>query len=303
MTSSRGTSQSAGLAAMVAVVLCLSSSSSIIRKSGAPGVTLALWRMGLATLIWHGVLLASRRRVTAAQWRRAALPGFVFGCNIALFFTAISHTSVAHAEFIGNLSPIVIVPLGAVVFHERIPTRALPWAVVPLVGVALVLLFSPKGGAATATGDLIAVAAVVSWAGYLLTTKRMRGDMDVAQFMAAVGPYAFVTVLPLSLARGGTFDLDGGDVLTVVLLAVLTGTIAHGLIVFAQHHLAVGTISTLQVAQPALAICWAYLLLGEELRVQQVVGGILVITGLALFVRTAQVRVRRDEVVLTATPE
>jgi drug/metabolite transporter (DMT)-like permease len=53
------------------------------------------------------VLKATKGRPlpTAAAWRTAAVPGLFFGANIALFFTAITKTSIAHAEFIGAMTP------------------------------------------------------------------------------------------------------------------------------------------------------------------------------------------------------
>jgi hypothetical protein len=46
----------------------------------------------------------------------------------------------------------------------------------------------------------------------------------------------------------------------------------------------VGTIGILQVAQPALAVCWAYLLLDQTIVPIQIVGMVLVVIGLAAVV-------------------
>ena len=50
-----------------------------------------------------------------------------------------------------------------------------------------------------------------------------------------------------------------------------------------QREVDVATIGILQVAQPALAVVWSYILLGEEIRPAQVPGMVLVIVGLAAF--------------------
>ena len=63
-----------------------------------------------------------------------------------------------------------------------------------------------------------------------------------------------------------------------------------GCIAFAQQHLPMATISVMQVTQPALAVLFAFLILGEEVRVVQVGGMAMVIVGIALFTRTAQRR-------------
>ena len=74
------------------------------------------------------------------------------------------------------------------------------------------------------------------------------------------------------------------------MLSVLTGMIGHGLIAFAQSEIDIGTISIIQVAQPALAVCWSYAILGERVRLAQVPGMILVIVGLAAFTIVSQRR-------------
>ena len=52
---------------------------------------------------------------------------------------------------------------------------------------------------------------------------------------------------------------------------------------YAQKTIQIGTIGIAQVVQPALAVVWSFLLLGETLRGGQVVGIAVVIGGLAAF--------------------
>ena len=68
------------------------------------------------------------------------------------------------------------------------------------------------------------------------------------------------------------------------MLAVLTGMIGHGLIAFAQRELPVATIGIIQVAQPAIAVCWSFVVLGRgRSKVAQIPGMVLVIVGLVAF--------------------
>ena len=77
----------------------------------------------------------------------------------------------------------------------------------------------------------------------------------------------------------------------------LIGVAAHGLLVFAQRTIQIGTIGIAQVAQPALAVVWSFLLLGETVRPWQVVGIAIVMSGFVAFLllneraaRTARTR-------------
>ncbi len=105
------------LVAMLIAVVSFSTSSSLIKWSESTGSVVAFWRMIGAVIGWWtscfvltatGAPAAARR---AAAWRTACCSaGLFFGANIALFFTAITKTSIAHAEFIGAMTPLVLLP-------------------------------------------------------------------------------------------------------------------------------------------------------------------------------------------------
>jgi drug/metabolite transporter (DMT)-like permease len=274
-----------GLVAMCAAVLCFSVSSTIIKKAGIPGPTIAFWRMLATTFVWWAMMWASHRRTpTRAELRRAIVPGMVFGLNITCFFTAVTRTSIANAEFIGALTPIVLVPAGALLFHEKANLRALSFGLVSLLGLVLVLFKGPSNGVATLEGNLYVLAAMILWAVYLLTSRRLRTTMDVQTVMASIMPVATLTILPIVVVKGELLEVTARSVWFIAALSILTGTLAHGFIVFAQRAVPVGTIGILQVAQPALAVGWAYVFLDQGISGLQVIGMALVIAGLVAVV-------------------
>ena len=59
---------------------------------------------------------------------------------------------------------------------------------------------------------------------------------------------------------------------------------AQGLLVYAQKTIQIGTIGIAQVAQPALAVVWSFLILGEVVNNRQVTGIAIVMAGLLAFV-------------------
>ena len=58
--------------------------------------------------------------------------------------------------------------------------------------------------------------------------------------------------------------------------------------VYAQKTIQIGTIGIARVAEPALAVVWSFLLLGEVVNERQVVGIAIVVIGLLCFVRLNQ---------------
>ena len=165
---------------MSGAIVAFSLGSTIVKKSGIPGPTMAFYRMILTSVLWAVVLRVTEHRfVTRAELRRALVPGVVFGLNITAFFTGVTKTSVANAEFIGALTPVILVPVGAFVLKERINLRSLWFALVSLAGLMLVLFNTPTTGAASWSGNLFILMAMLSWATYLLTSRRMRTAMKV----------------------------------------------------------------------------------------------------------------------------
>jgi drug/metabolite transporter (DMT)-like permease len=291
-----------GVVTVVAGVVCLAAGSSIVKWSGDPGSVVGFWRLVGASVAWIAVILGRRRwrsipLPTIAEWRLAVPAGVCFGANIALFYTAVTKTSIAHAEFIAALSPLLLVPAGALLFGEHPNWRALSWGAVSLVGVAIVLAFGPAGDAASATGDLIMLTSLCSWTGYLLATKRARRTLDVVGFMACAMPVAAIAAAPFALLIAGDefWSLSARGWSVVVLLTFLTGMIAHGLLVVAQRYVPLATIGILQVGQPAIAVVWGLAILGEQVRLAQVPGMVLVVAGLAAFALVSQ-RVPRPPV-------
>ncbi len=284
-----------GILCVLGGVLTFSSSSSIVKWADTPGSAIAFWRLLLSVILWWIVLSVARiwrgrPFPSAATWRAMMLPGICFGLNITLFFTAITRTSIAHAEFITALSPLLLVPAGALLFHEHIDHRALAWGVVTAGGLAIVVFSGGGQGGASLSGDLLVLCVVVMWVAYLLTGRRARATVDVTDFMATVMPIGFVVAAPLALVISGdaVWNMSSRGWASAALLSVLTGMLAHGLVAAAQRDVDVGTISILQVSQPALAVCWAYVLIDEEIRLAQVPGMVLVILGLIAFTIVSQ---------------
>lgn len=286
--------------AVVGLVVAFSLSSTLIKRAESPGVLVAFWRMVTVSVLWNAYLWSVGRRVTLADVRQVWLPGVFFGVNLAAFFVGATHNSVANAALIGSLSPFLIVPLGALLFAESFYARALVFAVIAFGGTVLVLLNAPANGDASWQGNGFGLLAMLLWTAYVVSTRHFRREMDVATFMATICPIAVVALVPLALVNGDVLGLSAQGWRYMLLLSLLTGIIGHGLIVFAQRTIQIGTIGIAQVAQPALAVVWSFLLLGERVRPLQLLGIGVVMGGLAAFLVLNQ-RKARPQAVAGAT--
>jgi drug/metabolite transporter (DMT)-like permease len=272
-----------GALAVVGVVIAFSLSSTLVKRARSPGVLVAFWRMVTVSVVWNLFLRSTGRRITMGHVRQALIPGVFFGLNLAIFFAGATHNSVANAALIGSLSPFLIVPIGARLFNEYNNPRALVLALVAFGGVCIVLFSAPPNGDASIRGNVFGVLAMLLWTAYVTSTRHFRRDMDVATFMSTVSPIAALAVLPLAIANGDVFGMSGTGWKYMLILTFLIGVAAHGLMVYAQKTIPIGTIGIVQVVQPALAVVWSFILLGERLNGWQIVGIAIVICGLLAF--------------------
>jgi drug/metabolite transporter (DMT)-like permease len=281
-----------GVLAVLGLVVAFSFSSTLVKRAESPGVLVAFWRMVTVSVLWNAVLWSTGRRVTLRDIRQVLVPGVFFGLNLAVFFAGATHNSVANAALIGSIAPFFIVPVGAWLFAEYINPRALVFAVIAFGGVALVLFSAPANGDASLEGNIFGTVAMLLLVGYVASTKHFRGEMDVTTFMSAICPIAAVAVLPLAIAHGDVFGMSGTGWKYMLILALTSGIMAQGLLVYAQKTIQIGTIGIAQVAQPALAVVWSFLVLGEVVNNRQVAGIAVVVGGLLAFVVLHQRRER-----------
>jgi drug/metabolite transporter (DMT)-like permease len=273
-----------GVLAVVGMVIAFSLSSTLVKRAESPGVLVAFWRMVAVSVVWNVVLWTTGRRITMQNLRQAFVPGVFFGLNLAVFFAGATHNSVANAALIGSLAPFLIVPVGAWLFKEYIDPRALVFAVVAFGGVALVLFSAPANGDASLEGNVFGFIAMLLLVAYVASTRHFRQNMDVTTFMSTICPIAALTVLPLALAHGDVLGMSATGWTFTLILTLTSGVAAQGLMVFAQKTIQIGTIGIAQVAQPALAVVWSFLLLGEVVNHRQKAGIAIVVGGLLAFV-------------------
>ncbi|MFT3852871.1 MAG: DMT family transporter [Ilumatobacteraceae bacterium] len=270
-----------GMLGVALAVLLFSTSSTLIKKASIPGPTMAFWRMIGSSVIWLVVMRAVHHRLPSrTELRRAVVPGIAFGVNITLFFSAVTHTTVANAEFIVSLTPVLLVPIGVWRFGERATPALIVLGTTTLAGLALVLFSAPANGEASWFGNAMAFVSMSFWCAYLVSSRLMRVGMDVVTVMASVMPIAAIAVLPLAAGTGDLLAVTWHSVPFILALVVLTGTAAHALVVFAQRSVPVATISIMQAAQPALAVSWSVLLLGATIVPLQVLGMAVVVVSL-----------------------
>ena len=244
---------------------------------------------GLATI----ALLASRAAIPSLrQWARIALVtiGVVLGFPLLTTF-AVQTSPASHAAVVIGLLPAATAVLAVVRGKER-PSQAFWWAsAAGAISVAVFVACAGGGLGSFHLADLLLVGAVICAALGYSEGALLAREIGSWQTIA----WALILALPVTATMTVVSMVNTpvhADANSWLAFAYL-GAISMFLGFFPWYRgLAMGPISTVsqtQLVQPVLSIAWSALILGEELSLSIVAGGIVVIgcAWLALKARVA----------------
>jgi len=269
-----------------------------------PPLLSAAARFGVSAVVLAMIILIRRGpgalRVSWRQVGSAAVVGILLlaGGNGLVVLAESGPPGVAVPSGIAALL-VATVPLLVVVLRGVTGDRArLATVAGVIVGFAgLVLLVLPTGGPRTAplAGAVTVVGAAVCWStGSFLSGKlAMPADPFVATVYEMVaGALALAT---LGLARGEQrgFALGGVSTRSWVALAYLMvagSLVAFTAYVWLLHHAPISLVATYAYVNPVVAVALGALLVAEPVTAQVLLGGAVIVLGVALVVSTERPR-------------
>jgi drug/metabolite transporter (DMT)-like permease len=249
-------------------------------------------------------IIASLTLLALLRWRqgtirlprgdalRIALLGIVgFGCYQILWPVALQSIPAGDSALLLATTPVITALLAAATGADTPSAAKLTGALVSFLGVGMVIAAGQRlDFGVSLVGDLLTIAAASCWAIYTIVGARIlrRHSPLVATTWAVVAGTLFIA--PVGIAQLASADLSGVG-LPVALAILYSGTLAAGfsnVVVFHGLKLLGPTrVTALQALVPALAVVLAAVFLGEAIRPAQVVGGVVILGGVALLRRGA----------------
>jgi drug/metabolite transporter (DMT)-like permease len=281
------------VAALTVGVLAVSTAAILVRVAAAPALALACWRTGIAAVVLAPFAL--RTGVVPARRQRylLGLSGLLLGAHFALWFASLALTTVASSSVLVSLSPIVVGAGSALVLREP-PSRTTWLGLVLSVLGAVVFVVDDLGGAAggprALLGDVLALAAALAVAGYLLLGRHARRTLPVSVYGLWTYGCAALALLAVSVTTGTNLGIGGTGYPPATWLAIAGLVVGPQLLGHTVFNLVMGKVSATVVAvviiaEPVGATLLAMLLLGEAPSGAFYVGTPLVLVGVLLAVR------------------
>jgi drug/metabolite transporter (DMT)-like permease len=292
-----GTNRRAGALPYVLLVLtmCFWALNNIVSKMAVgvmppPAVAFWSWGLGLAVLTPFGLpRLLARRDLLAKHWLKMVMIG-VLGINFFyhLFLNSLTFTTAINATLVLSTMPIAIVFLSWLLYRDPFSWRGGLGTIISLVGVVVVIVQGDLGvliGLGVNSGDILALAAVISWGFYTVFLRHMPEGLDPLAYLwvfAAAGTVVNGLIYVSEIFTPMGFELTWQGAAMIGYSAIFPLVLA-----FVFYNAGVRMIGAAAAGQffyllPILAAILAIIVLGESVEVYHLVGLVVILVGLFL---------------------
>lgn len=265
-------------------------------------MVIAAWRLSVATLVLAPYALTRRRQelrsLTHRELGLALLSGAFLAVHFATWITSLEFTTVASSVVLVSTIPLWVALISTFTLHEAV--RRLVWIgmILALIGGTVVGLSDTctwsAGGLACPSlgnflhgqaflGDLLALAGAIAGAAYLVIGRSLRAKVSLVSYIFVVYGMAAVALVVIMFAAGlHPFGYSPQIYLWFVLLALVPQLIGHSTFNWALGYLSAAYVSITLLGEPIGSTILAYLLLRETPTAMKVVGGALILCGIAI---------------------
>ena len=226
------------------------------------------------------ILLFRYGRTAPRQLRRIGPSGIIGGVVLAVagitFLQALTTTTVANTLFILGAIPFITAALAKLFLGEALSRATLITMVIAALGILVML--AEGFGFGSAYGNAMALITAFCFATFAVIVRRNRRvDMTPAFLVSAA-----VLVLVALTVRFGDLGITLRDLLLCILWGGVISGMANAMFIIASRHLIAAELTLFMLLEFALGPIWVWLFVGEIPTRWTVLGGILVITALAL---------------------
>ena len=278
-------------ALLALAVLCVSVGSIFIRLAAAPPLAVAFYRITLATLIIAPFAVGSAARawpVLSSRRRLAVIAsGGALGLHFATWIASLSFTSVAASVLLVNTAPIFTLAFSRLVLREAVAPAVAVAMAVALAGAALIAAADWAQSATSLLGSGLALAGAVTLSAYHVIGRGLRDALPLPAYVLCVWAGAAATLgLLVGVAGVPITGYPARTFAWLLALAVVPTVFGHGLVNLSLRAFPAPTVGLFLLGEPVAAAALAYAVFDERPGALTLAGGLLVVTALAIVVRS-----------------
>lgn len=264
--------------------------SSIFTKlAEAPPLVIALYRLGITVLILGPFTFArgtgQLRRMGKRDILLACFAGLMLALHFAAWIASLDYTSIASSTVLVTMQPLFVIAGGYVFYRERIRPLGLAGAGLAISGGILVGISDFQVGGQALYGDLLAFSGALLVAGYVLIGRGLRRHLSLLPYIFTVYGMATLVLLVCALVMGNSlWPYPVWTWVWFLALAVVPTIGGHTVFNWALKYVKAAVVSVSTLGEPVGATILAYFIFHQVPTVLQLVGGSIIIIGLAIFI-------------------
>jgi drug/metabolite transporter (DMT)-like permease len=281
-------------------VVAISFASIFIRfaqAEGVPALSIAAWRLILASVVLLPYAWATRREeirdLSRREWALLLAAGLFLGLHFATWIGSLAYTSIASSVVLVSMGPL-FVGLGSWLFLRERPSLLLAAGIILAAIGSIVISWGDLGrGEAHLFGNLLALAGAVMIAGYLMIGRRVRARRSLTTYIALVYGSASVTlILIVIVARQPMFGFSPAAYGWLLALALVPQLVGHSTLNWSLRYLSATYVAIITLSEPIGSGILAFIILGEVITRSTAAGGALVLAGIYIASR-AEISARK----------
>ena len=272
---------------LLLAAVSISWGSILVRLCASGPLTIALYRVLFATILIAplGIPALRARRPTGRAVAAGAGAGLLLALHFATWIASLSFTTIAASTLLVSTQPVFSILFSWMLLRERPAGRTLAAVGLALAGMAVITVSDLSSGEGRLIGDLLALAGAIFAAGYLVVGRAVRAAVPFPGYLFIVNAGASIGALVLVVVGGQSLTPQRVEVPWLVLMALVPHLLGHGALNWAVRLLPAYLANLTELAEPALASLYAYLLFREVPAPMMIPGALLVGAGVVLAFR------------------
>ena len=268
-------------------VVAISFAAILIRLADAPAVAVAFWRNFFGTLFLLPFAVLRRQQFPKGRIRVGAiLAGCALAAHFGLWITSLDFTSVASSVVLVCTQPVFVALFAWLFLKEKISRTAATGIFIAVVGTFLIGTDYTFGQHAL-LGNMLALAGAVAIAIYVLLGRwiRTEGTTILPYAVVVYGTASVVLALVCFSTGAQMFGYSAQTWLCLILITLGPQIMGHTVFNWALRFVKAPILSGTILLEPVLSTLFAWAILSETPVMTSLVGGAVILVGLALVIR------------------
>jgi drug/metabolite transporter (DMT)-like permease len=260
-------------------------SSKAILNTGVPPMTMVFLRFLSASIILYPLFKRIEPNVKILPQNRISLIlSGVFGISVYFYFeaTGIKLTTVSNASMIIATIPVLTLIVDYVLYNTPLTWYKTTGILLSVAGVFIIIGRPGHEDPSTnvLAGNLLMLGACLCWVTYNLFSKSLKVKYSGLTITTNQCIYGMIFLIPLALLEYRQWiPISLPAALNILYLAVFCSAVSYFLYIYALSHLGPVTVTSFLNLVPVVSVTGGIIFLQEQISLPQILGGIIVLTG------------------------